>query len=112
MKMREDENIGKYSDKIKESVNAIRASGGKIEDEIVIRKVLRNFLHIYGIRVLAIQEMRCDSKNDITLDALVQWLIMFELDNFDNYHHGSQNMESTFKAKLTLSKNGENSKGK
>ena len=36
MKMREDENIAKYVERIKASVSAIRASGGIIEDEIVI----------------------------------------------------------------------------
>ena len=56
--------------------------------------------------------MRCDPKNDITLDALVGRLTTFELDNFDIYHLGSQNMESTFKAKLTLSRKGGNSKSK
>ena len=36
MKMREDENIAKYSDRIKASVCAIKASGGNIEDKIVV----------------------------------------------------------------------------
>ena len=55
MKMREDENITKYVERIKASISAIRASGGKIEDETNISKVLRTLLPIYEIRVSTIQ---------------------------------------------------------
>ena len=112
MKMREDENIAKYVERIKESVSAIRAFGGKIEEETIISKVIRTLLPIYAIRVLAIQEMICDPKSDITLDALVGRLTNFELDNFDNYLLGSRNVKSTFKEKLTLGKRGGKSKRK
>ena len=47
MKMREDKNIAKYSERIKASVSEIRASGGKIDDVIVVSKVLRTLLPIY-----------------------------------------------------------------
>ena len=36
MRMREDENIIKYTERIKASVSAIRASGGEIEEETVV----------------------------------------------------------------------------
>ena len=66
----------------------------------MVNKVLRTLLPIYAIRVLDIQEMRCNLKNDITLDALVGRLTAFELDNFDNYApNPSSNFESIFKAK-------------
>ena len=77
MKMKEDENIAQCSEIIKASVCAIRASGGKIYDVTVVRKVLRTLLLVYAIRVSSIQEMRCDPKNDITLDALVGRLVAF-----------------------------------
>ena len=93
-------------------MSTIRPLGGKIEDIIVVSKVLRTLLPIYAIRFSTIQEMRCEPKSDITLDALVGRLIAFELDNFDNYLPGSRNIESTFKAKLTLGRKGGNSKGK
>ena len=41
MKMREDEIIAKYVERIKASVSAIRALQGKIEENIVASKVLR-----------------------------------------------------------------------
>ena len=51
MRMREDENIAKYVERIKASVSAIRASRGEIKEEIVISNVLRTLFPIYAIRV-------------------------------------------------------------
>ena len=104
--MREDENIAKYVERIKASVSAIKASGGKIEDEIVISKVLRTLLPVYAIRVSTIQERRCEENHNINLDAIVGRLTTFELDNFDNYVPTSKNIESTFEAKLSLKEKG------
>ena len=102
MKMREDENIAKYVERIKASVGAIKASEEKIEDEIVISKVLRTLLPIYVIRVSAIQERRCEKNHKINLDAIVGRLIAFELYNFDNYAPASKKIKSTFEAKVSL----------
>ena len=55
MKMREDENIAKYVERIKACVSAIRASRGNIDDTIVVSKVLKTLLFIYSIRVSTIQ---------------------------------------------------------
>ena len=54
MKMRGDENVAKYVERIKASVSAIKASGGTNEDVIVVSKVLITLLPIYAIRVFAI----------------------------------------------------------
>ena len=56
MKMKEDDNIAKCNKRIKE-ISAIRDTRRKIDDTIVVNKVLRNLLPIYAIRVSAIQEM-------------------------------------------------------
>ena len=85
MRMREDENIAKYVERVKASVSAIKASGGDIKEETIVSKVLRTLLPIYVIRVSSIQEMRCDPNNKTYLDDLVGRLTIFELDNFDNY---------------------------
>ncbi|WP_341715522.1 hypothetical protein, partial [Enterobacter hormaechei] len=61
MRMREDENISKYVERVKASVRAIKASGGDINEETVISKVLKTLLPIYAIRVSAIQERRCEA---------------------------------------------------
>ena len=46
------------------------------------------------------------ANRNITLDALVERLIAFELDNYDNYVPTSKNIESTFEAKLSLKEKG------
>ena len=51
MKMRGDENIAKYVERIKASVSAIKAFGGDIDDKIVVSKVLKTLLPIGVIRV-------------------------------------------------------------
>ena len=102
MKMREDENISKYVERIKASVSAIRASRGKIEEETVISKVLRTLLPIYAIIISAIQERRCEENHKINLDVIVGRLTSFELDNYDNYVLASKNIESTFEAKISF----------
>lgn len=110
MKMKEGENIVQYSERIKKSVSAIRSIGGRITNEIVVSKVLITLLPIYAIRVSKILEMRCNPKNNITLDALMGRLSAFELDNFGNHAPTSRNFESAFKARLTLGRKGGNSK--
>ena len=72
MNMEEDESIAQYSERIKASMNAIKASCGKIDNVTVVRKVFRTLLLVYVIRVSPIQEMRCDLKKNLTLDALVE----------------------------------------
>ena len=106
MRMREDENITKYVERIKASISAIKVSGGKLEGEIVISKVLRTLLLVDAIRVSVIQERRCEENHKITLDAIVGRLTAFELDNFDNYVLVSKGIESTFEAKLSLKEKG------
>ena len=44
MRMREDENIAKYVERVKASVSAIRAFVGDIKDKTVVSKVLRTLL--------------------------------------------------------------------
>ena len=79
MRMREDENISNYSERIKKSVSTTIVVGWTIDDVIVVNKVLRTLLPIYAIRVLAIQEMRSNLDNEITLEALVGRLNSLEL---------------------------------
>ena len=71
-----------------------------MEEETVNRKYLRTLLPIYAIRVSAIQELRCVQGNTLTFEGIVGRLTAFELSNFDNYK--PKNLESSFKAKMTL----------
>ena len=67
MRMREDENIFKYVERIKASVSAIRASGGEIKEWTFVSKIIRTLLPIYEIRVSTIQEKRFDPNNKMGL---------------------------------------------
>ena len=68
--------------------------------ETVNRKVLRNLLPIYAIRVSTIQELRCILGTKLSLEGIVGRLTAFELSNFDNYR--PKKLEPAFKAKLLL----------
>lgn len=85
---------------MKEVVSAIRSLGGQLDDDIINKKYLRTLLPIYAIRVSAIQELRCVLGNTLTFEGIVGRLTTFELSNFDNYK--LENLESTFKAKMTI----------
>lgn len=100
MKMLEGETFAQYVARIKEVVSSIKGATGQIDDDIVLIKVLRTLLPVYAIRVSAIQELRCILGNDLTLEGLVGRLTNFDLSNLDNYK--PENIESAFKAKLTL----------
>lgn len=91
-------------------MSTIKASKGDIDEKKVVSKVLKTLFRIYVIRVSTIQEMRCDPNRKITLDVLVERLIAFELDNYDNYIPCSKGIESAFEAKLSLKKKGKKSK--
>ena len=106
MRMREDENVAKYVERVKANEIAIKASRGDIKDETIISKFLRKLLPIYVIRVFSIQERRCEANHKITLDAIVGRLTAFELDNYDNYVPASKNIESAFEAKLSVKEKG------
>ena len=106
MKMKDNENIAQYNERIKDNVNVIRASSGKIDDIIVVSKVLITLLPIYAIRVSAIQEILCDPKNDINLDALVGRLTTLHLYKYDGYVPNFGSIRSVFQDKLSLKKKG------
>lgn len=113
MRMREDENVAKYVERIKASVSAIRASRGEIKEETIISKILKTFLWtIYAIRVSTVQEKRCDPHKKIGLNELVWRLTTFELDNFDNNVPTSKSIESAFEARLSLKEKGKGKKEK
>ena len=100
MRMEEGENAIKYATRMKEVVSAIRSLCGQLDDDNVNRKYLRTLPPIYAIRVSAIQELRCVQGNTLTFEGIVGRLTAFELSNFDNYR--PENLESSFKEKLTL----------
>ena len=71
---------------------------------------MRTLLPIYVIRFSILQELRCTPSNDLTLEELIGRLTAFELSNFDNFK--IENVESYFKAKLSLKEPNEKKKKK
>ena len=84
MRMLDSETISQYCVRVKDVINAIRGAKGIIDDETIVRRVLRTLIPKYAIRVFAIQELRCIPRNVITLEGLVGRLTTFELDNLHN----------------------------
>ena len=62
MRMEVGDNISQYVARIKEVVSAIKGATGQIDDDTMLRKVLRKLLPIYAIRVSTIQELKCNSR--------------------------------------------------
>ena len=77
IRMEEGENIAQYVARIKEVVSAIKGVVVQIDDDTILRKVLRTLLPIYAIRVSTIQELRCIPRNNLTLEGLEGRLIAF-----------------------------------
>ncbi|WP_233354917.1 retrotransposon gag domain-containing protein, partial [Vibrio cholerae] len=57
MRLEEAQNVAQYFSRIKDVVNAIRGATGKIDDDTILRKLLRTLLPIYAIRFSVIQEL-------------------------------------------------------
>ena len=100
MRMEEGKNIAQYASRIKEVVSVIRSDNGVLDDENINNFFFKTLLPIYAIGVSTIQELRCILGTKITLEGIVGRLTASELSNFDNYR--PKNLESVFKAKLTL----------
>ena len=86
----------------------MKGSGGVIDEDIVVRKILRTLLPIYAIRIFAIHEMRLAPNNTLTLDNLIGKLTTFELRNIDNSVVPS--IESSFMTSLKIGKSSRNNK--
>ena len=100
MRMEEGENIAQYVARIKEFVSAIKSATGKIDDDTILRKVLKTLLPKYIIRVSTIQELRCIQGNDLSLEGLVGRLTSFDLSKYNYYK--VESLETSFKAKFLM----------
>ena len=79
LKMNEDESVSKFFLRVDKLVNAMRALGGKINDDdtILVHKILRSLPDRCNPKVLAIEEMS-DLKM-LTMDQLLGTLIAYEM---------------------------------
>ena len=77
LKMKEEENIAEYFQRVDEIVNSIRALGEELKDKIIFQKVLRSLPMRYDAKVstLKVQE----DLDKLTIDELHGILIAYEM---------------------------------
>ena len=71
------ESIEEYMHRVSEIVNAIRGLGEKIEDFVIVKKVLRSLLDKYNSKVSVIEEAK--DMNTFSIDELHGLLIAYEM---------------------------------
>jgi hypothetical protein len=69
LKMNEDETISNYFLRVDELVNAMKGLGEKIEESILVRKILRSLLDKFNPKISAIEEL-----NDLKTLSIDQFL--------------------------------------
>ncbi|XP_059070783.1 uncharacterized protein LOC131860394 [Cryptomeria japonica] len=77
LKMKDEENIVDYLQRVDETVNAVRGLGENIEDEVIVKKVPRSLTTKYDTKVSAIEEAK-DLKT-FSMDELFGSLFAYEM---------------------------------
>jgi len=77
LKMNGDESIEEYMHRVNEIVNSIWGLGGKIEDSIIVKKVLRSLPDKYNSKFFAIEEAK--DMNTFLMDELHGSLTAYEM---------------------------------
>lgn len=77
LKMNGDESIEEYMHRVNEIVNSIRGLGEKIEDSIIVKKVLCSLPDKYNSKVSTIKEAK--DMNTFSMDELHESLTAYEM---------------------------------
>jgi hypothetical protein len=77
LKMNEDETVSKYFLRVEELVNSMKGLGEKIEESILVQKILRSLLDKFNPKVSAIEELN-DLKT-LSIDKLLGTLTAYEM---------------------------------
>lgn len=93
LKMQEEENVAAYFLQVDEVVNSIKGLGEKVEESIVVQKILRSLLLRFDAKVSAIEEMKKLDK--LNVDELHGILTTYEMRTNSN---SSSKREVDFKA--------------
>ena len=99
--MKEEENIGEYLLRVDEVANAIIGLGGKLKENSVVSKLIRNLPMRYNPKVSTLEE-RDDLKN-MTMDELHEIITAYEMRTRKN---GTSRKEAA--SKTTLKNQSEN----
>jgi hypothetical protein len=93
LKMKEEENIAEYFQRVDEIVNSIRALGEELKDKIIVQKVLRSLPMRYDAKVSTLEDR--EDLDKLTMDELHGILIAYEM---RTGQEKSSKRETTFKA--------------
>lgn len=93
LSMHDDEDIAKYFQGVDEVLNTIRGFDEKLDDDVVVQRVLRSLSKSFNSKVSSIEEM--ENMSTLTLDQLLWRLTAYEKRCFKGK---PTNKESTFKA--------------
>jgi hypothetical protein len=77
LKMKEEENIAEYLQRVDEIVNSVRALGETVEDKYIVQKVLRSFPMRYDAKISTLEDR--DNLDKLTMDELHGILIAYEM---------------------------------
>jgi hypothetical protein len=77
LKMNEDEIVSKYFFRVEELVNSMKGLGEKIEESILVQKILRSLFDKFNPKVSAIEELN-DLKT-LSIDQLLGTLTAYEM---------------------------------
>jgi hypothetical protein len=77
LQMKEDETIGKYFLRVEELVNTMKSLGEKIEDVVLVQKILRSLPDRFNPKVSSIEELN-DLKT-LPFDKLIGTLTSYEV---------------------------------
>ena len=75
--MKEEENIATYFLRVDETMNIIRGLGEKIEEPIIVQKILRSLPMRFDSKILAIEERT--NMDTMTVDELHGSLTAYEM---------------------------------
>jgi hypothetical protein len=77
LKMKDEENVAAYFLRVDEIVNTIRGLGEKVEEPMIVQKVLRSLPLIFDAKVSSIEEMKDLEK--LMMDELHGILTAYEM---------------------------------
>lgn len=98
-KKKDDENIAVYLLCVDEIVNTIRGLGEKVEDKMIVQKLIRSLSLTFDAKVFAIEEIKDLDK--LTMDELHEILVTYEM---TIEKEKSLNREAVFKAADKMNK--------
>ena len=77
IKMKEEENISEYFERIHEIINAIQGLGAELEEKEIVEKVLRSIPMIYKPKISTLDDREFHDK--LTMEELYGIIIAYEI---------------------------------